>query len=129
MGEPDPGTGTRGEGCSEQSCTSLLYQPPSASSAHPKDTGGTGEGQAFSYRYPYSLDSGKKKALPIHSTENRSRPIYTARKIQVRTGNSTHIPGHERGHEAGRSQVHSRKHWHMYKVRQEQAAASVTASP
>lgn len=34
------------------------------------------------------------KVLPMHSTKNRSRSIYTARKIQRRTGNSTHIPVH-----------------------------------
>lgn len=74
---------TRSQGRGEQSCTLPLYQPPSASAAHPRDTGGAGEGQAFSYHYPYSLDSGKKKSTAytlyreqvkvyIHSRENPS---------------------------------------------------------
>lgn len=34
----------------------------------------------------------ERKVLSMDSTENRSRSIYTARKIQMRTGKSTRIP-------------------------------------
>lgn len=105
--EPDPGTGVTAHvlkavvNRTAPHCPSL-YQPSYTSAAHPTGTGGTEERQSYSYCHPYSLvsgkeeggDGGKRKVLPMHSTENRSRSIYTARKIQTRTGNSTHIPVH-----------------------------------
>lgn len=96
------------------------YPPSSTSAVTLRITGGTGEGQSYSYRHPYSLVSGKEGGRKKRKKERREKSIaYGLYREQVKVyihsqenpnenrKEHSHPSAQERAR--GRSRVHGRE--------------------